>query len=545
MPDDENFEEYEEGSESSTHVGPPPAGLRTQQAAPPAAPQRPRSVLRPDPPPAPRPAARPVGEESLRRPNPLAGEAVRPAAVSRPVAGEAARPAAPRQAAPPAPRQAAAPVAGMRKATFFPHPPRDLREANISSTYLEELLMKHLFQAGELRGSDCSSRTRLPQPIVEDALERLRRNKLIDIKGSGGAGLGRAAMIFVLTEAGASMCRIAMERDRYVGPAPIRFDRYLESVAGQSIRGNALTKADIEPHFHDLVVKDEVYDAIGPAMNSGKALFFYGPPGNGKTAVCQRMTAGFGGDIFIPYALLVDDFVVKVFDDTVHIPVPAQEGESWDERWIRIKRPMIIVGGELVLEALDLSYSPEVRYYEAPFQLKANCGMLLIDDFGRQKVSPKDLLNRWIVPLESEFDFLTLHTGKKLKVPFDVFVVFSTNLDPSSLVDGAFLRRVRYKLEVSRPDEQQFRQIFKSECKRKGVRYDEAMLDYLVARHYVQEKRPFNACEPRDLLGQVIDLCAYYGIEPQLTADILDRVVHTYFVRFDKPSGWATAATGT
>ncbi len=507
--DDLDYTEEPSPSER-TQIGPSPSrpaeaapDNTMPRAAPPA--NRPRSMLRPD---------GPSGPKPVPRPPPAAAAAERP------------RPAAPRPA-PPAPK--------VQRGTFFPWAPKDLRETGLSGTYVEELALKHLFQAGELRGSELSQRMCLPGGIVEEALERLRRNKLIDIKGSGGAGLGRSAMIFVLTEAGAGMCRLAMERDRYVGPAPVRFDKYCESVAAQSIRGNSLTRTDLEPHFSELVVKDEVYDAIGPAMNSGKALFFYGPPGNGKTAVCSRMTNCFGGDVFLPFAIIVDDFVVKVFDDTVHTIVPQEEGEQgWDARWLRCRRPMVVVGGELMLEQLDLSYSTEVKYYEAPFQMKANCGMLLIDDFGRQKVSPKDLLNRWIVPLESEFDFLSLHTGKKLKVPFDVFVVFSTNLDPGDLVDGAFLRRVRYKLEVSRPDEAQFRAIFKGECRKKGVRFDEGMLDYLVERHYRAERRPFNACEPRDLLGQVVDLCAYLGHEACMTEPILDRVVASYFVRFDK-----------
>jgi hypothetical protein len=298
-------------------------------------------------------------------------------------------------------------------------------------------------------------------------------------------------------------------------------------------RGNRLRKGDIAPHFDGLVMKDVVYDAIGPAMNSGKALFFYGPPGNGKTAICQRMTYAFGGDVFIPSAVIVDDFVVKVFDETLHKVVPRKDSSpQLDDRWVRCKRPMVVVGGELVLDDLDLAYSPDVKYYEAPFQMKANCGMLLIDDFGRQKVSPKDLLNRWIVPLESEFDFLTMHTGKKLQIPFDVFVVFSTNLDPGSLVDNAFLRRVRYKLEVGRPDAAHFAEIFETECGKKNVRYDPSMVDYLVRRHYQAANRPFNACEPRDLLGQVVDLCAYRGQKAILTEEILDRVIASYFVKF-------------
>ncbi len=438
---------------------------------------------------------------------------------------DAARAPARRHAASPRPQGPAA--AGLR---FVPEAPKTLEATGLSGTWLEELCLKHLFQAGDLRGGEIAQRTCLPHPLVEDLLERLRKNKLVDIKGSGGAGLGRSQMIFTMTEAGHRACLLSMERDRYVGPAPVPFAAFAKAVAAQSIRGNRLRREDLAPHFADLVMHGSTFDAIGPAMNSGKALFFYGPPGNGKTAICQRMTHCFGGDVFIPNAVLVDDYVIRIYDETLHKKSPDEA--SGDERWVRIRRPMVIVGGELILEDLDLRYSQDVKFYEAPFQLKASCGMLLVDDFGRQKVSPKDLLNRWIVPLESEFDFLTMHTGKKLQVPFDVFVVFSTNLDPKDLVDAAFMRRVRYKLEVTRPEAAQFTAIFKMECERKKVRWDPAMVAYLVRKHYQGAGRPFNACEPRDLLGQVVDLCAYRGQEPTMTEEILDRVVANYFVRF-------------
>lgn len=422
---------------------------------------------------------------------------------------------------------------GENDPAFLPEAPRTIAATGLSASYLEALCLKHLFQAGDLRGGDIAQRTCLPTVIVEEVMERLRKQRLVDLKGSGGTGLGRSQIIFAMTEAAKEVVDLSMERDRYVGPAPVPFKYYTQAVAAQSIRGAQLQRGDLAPHFRDLVLDEGVFDAIGPAMNSGKALFFYGAPGNGKTAVCQRMTNCFGGDVFIPHAIIVDDFVIKVFDETLHKPVPQGDGpSSLDARWVRCKRPMVVVGGELTLDDLDLNYSPDVKYYEAPFQLKASCGMLLVDDFGRQKVSPKDLLNRWIVPLESEFDFLTMHTGKKLQVPFDVFVVFSTNLDPASLVDAAFLRRVRYKLEVRRPDAKMFAAIFKSECDKKKVRWDPAMVEYLVSKHYTAASRPFNACEPRDLLGQVADLCAYRGLEPQMTPDILDRVVANYFVKF-------------
>lgn len=422
---------------------------------------------------------------------------------------------------------------GANEPTFLPEPPRSVEATGLSRSYLELLCLKHLFQAGDLRGADLARRVCLPLTIVDEVMGRLREQQLVDITGSTGMGLGRSSMIFTMTSAGHDFCQHAMERDRYVGPAPVPFTYWVQAVAAQTIRENGLRRSDLEPHFADLTVTGELYDTLGPAMNSGKALFFYGPPGNGKTAICQRMTRCFGGDVFVPHAVLIDDFVIKVFDESVHETITV-EGQALDERWVRCRRPMVLVGGELTLAELDLAYSSEVRFYEAPLQMKAACGVLLIDDFGRQRVSPKDLLNRWIVPLESEIDFITLHTGRKLQIPFDLFVVFSTNLDPAQLVDNAFLRRVRYKLAVRQPDKALYEKIFRRECDERGIAWDAGVFDHLVARHY--DNRPFNACEPRDLLSQVEDLCAYRGEAPNLTRDIIDAVAHNYFVRFEDPA---------
>ncbi len=418
--------------------------------------------------------------------------------------------------------------------TFMPDPPRSVEATGLSRSYLESLLMKHLFLGGDMRGADLIRRTCLSSVVVEDVMDRLHYQRLTDIKGAAGAGMGRSGMIFTLTDQGHQQCRHYMDRDRYTGPAPVPFDYWVQAVRAQTIRNNSLRRADIEPHFSDLLLTDEIFDAIGPAMNSGKSLFFYGPPGNGKTAIGQRMTHCFGGDVFVPHAILVDDFVIQVFDQAVHQESEVT-GPILDARWVRCKRPMVFVGGDLTLEELDLAYSPDVRFYEAPLQMKACCGVLLIDDFGRQRVSPKDLLNRWIVPLESEIDFLALHTGKKIEMPFDVFVVFSTNLDPSQLVDNAFLRRVRYKLAVRQPDRSNYQAIFKMECGRRGIEYRSEVFEHLLRVHYQGDNRPFNACEPRDLLSQVEDLCAYRDQGPHLTTELIDAVAHTYFVRFGDP----------
>jgi hypothetical protein len=418
---------------------------------------------------------------------------------------------------------------------FFPPQPRNLAETGLSQTMVEELVLKALFFAGELRGADISQRIKLPQVIVDEIIEGLRKQKYIDLKGGAGIGVGKSSMVFTLTSFATDLLRQILDRNRYNGPAPVRMEDYFEAVAAQTVRGRRITRAKLEASFGDLVVKDSVFDSLGPAMNSGRSMFFYGPPGNGKTALCQSLVRCYEDDIWVPHALLVDDFIIRVFDHTVHEVVPDDpNAPAQDQRWVRVKRPLVVVGGELTLETLDLIYSPDVKFYEAPFQLKAMNGMLLIDDFGRQKVEPRDLLNRWIVPLENDVDYLTLHTGKKLQVPFDVFVAFSTNLDPADLVDDAFLRRVRYKLAVAPPDEAQFRAIWESVCRKQNVPYDEEAITWLIEAHYKPYHRPFAACHPRDLLGQVIDIAHYRGEVPRLSAELLDAAAKNYFVRFTR-----------
>jgi hypothetical protein len=426
--------------------------------------------------------------------------------------------------------------AGAAPPRFWPQQPRNLEESGLTVSMVEELILKAIFFAGEMRGIDLANKLRLPTALIEDILEGLRRQKYLDIRGGGGSGVGKSTMIFQLTSFATDVLKQILERNRYNGPAPVTLQEWIASVRRQSIRGNRITRARMIDKFANLIMRDYIYDGIGPAMNSGRAIFLYGAPGNGKTAICQAMVDCFDGDIFIPHAILIDDFIVRIYDDILHRPIEDSQGmQPYDRRWVRCRRPLVVVGGELTLEMLDLVYSSEVRYYEASFQMKATNGMLLIDDFGRQKVSPKDLLNRWIVPLESDVDNITLHTGKKVQVPFDVFTAFSTNLDPSDLVDDAFLRRVRYKMEVQRPDEDQFYEIFEAMCVRKKVPFDPAMIDYLIETHYAPHGRKFAACQPRDLLEQVIDMANYLGIPPQLNPVLIDAAVRSYFVKFPPP----------
>jgi hypothetical protein len=288
----------------------------------------------------------------------------------------------------------------------------------------------------------------------------------------------------------------------------------------------------------DLVVDDRQLEQLGPAVNSGKAVFLYGPPGNGKTRLAEGMGRSVGGDMYVPYAIDVDGHPIVLFDPTNHHSLEAgAEPESaiiravqHDRRWVRIRRPMITVGGELTLDMLELTFNPIAKYYEAPLQLKANGGLLLVDDFGRQRIRPQDLLNRWIVPLESRVDYLTLHTGRKFQVPFEPIVVLATNLDPASLADEAFLRRVPYKIPIVDPTIEQFTRIFEFECGRRSLLFAPAAVAYLYEQHYRARGRAMRACHPRDLLDQVTALCRYRGVEPAITPELLDAACASYFV---------------
>jgi hypothetical protein len=306
-----------------------------------------------------------------------------------------------------------------------------------------------------------------------------------------------------------------------------------------SVRG--YIEADrLQAGFSHLIVPDRVLEQLGPAVNAGKAVFLYGSPGNGKTVIGEGMGRSLGGDMYVPYAIDVDGQTVTMYDPVNHESLEEQGEDAAfesvlttaprDRRWVRIRRPVVIVGGELTLEMLDLSFNPIAKFHEAPIHVKANGGVFLVDDFGRQRIRPQELLNRWIVPLESRVDYLTLHTGRKFQVPFEVLIVFATNLDPASLADEAFLRRIPYKIPIEDPTVEQFTRIFEMMCRRRQLKYHQVMPAYLLRRHYLPYGRPMRSCHPRDILDQVAALCRYRGQEPTITRELLDAACRSYFV---------------
>jgi hypothetical protein len=417
-----------------------------------------------------------------------------------------------------------------------PPPPvlKSLQDTGLAIDQIEQLLVKTLY-GGEASGLALADRMRLPFTMLEPLIERVRSELLVEVRGSAGAGA--SSYRYALTDAGRDRARQYLDISQYVGPAPVSLAGYLAQMRTLAAARQYIDRERLRQGFEHLIISDQVLEQLGPAVNAGKAVFLYGPPGNGKTVIAEGLGRALGGDMYMPHAIDIDGHVMTMFDPIVHESL-EEDTETFsvistaprDRRWVRIRRPVVMVGGELTLEQLDLTFNPMTKFYEAPIQLKANGGVFLVDDFGRQRIRPQELLNRWIVPLESRIDYLTLHTGKKFQVPFDVLVVFATNLDPASLADEAFLRRIPYKIPIVDPTTDEFSRIFDLNCRRRGLRFHQVMVAYLQRRHYGPMGRPLRSCHPRDLLDQVTALCRYRGVEPSITRELLDAACASYFV---------------
>jgi len=413
---------------------------------------------------------------------------------------------------------------------FRPREPVSLRDAGLDESLVESLICKTLLAVGNESGRGIAKRLCLPFAPIEGTLKHLRGSQIL--VHSGSAPLND--YYYTLTENGRERARAMSRNSAYVGPAPVPLEDYILSVEAQTIRAEAPRRSRLEQAFEGISVEADVINCLGPAINSGAGLFLYGAPGNGKSTIARRITRCFGQHIWIPRILEDDGQLIKLFDEACH-EIRSEEDEDHlvdtevDRRWVQIRRPTVVVGGEMRMENLELRHDPRANVCEAPLQLKANCGCFLIDYFGRQRVDPTELLNRWIIPLENRHDFLTLPTGKKIQVPFDQLIIFSTNLDPTELADEAFLRRIPYKVEVGDPSESEFHKLFESYARSLRCPYRRDAVDHLIENHYRPNDRPLRRCQPRDLLNQVANFCRYNGLPMEMREYYLDRVAASYF----------------
>jgi predicted ATPase with chaperone activity len=406
-----------------------------------------------------------------------------------------------------------------------------VEDTGLSLGAIVDLVVKILYYSAEAPGYQIAESIGLPfTNVLDRAFEGLKNQKAVDVAGT--TGLGPGGYRYYLTDRGRQIAREALERSAYTGKAPVPLAAYCDAVNAQSIREAAVTQEQLQHAFAGMVLSSDLLVQLGPAINSGRSLLLFGAPGDGKTSIAERVASLLGSDLWLPEATEVDGHIIKLYDPGTHRVSPVEQTRlnRPDGRWVHCKRPVVISGGELTLDALDLRYSATARFYEAPHQMRASGGMFLIDDFGRQQVSPRDLLNRWIVPLEKRIDYLTLHTGKKVAIPFDELIVFSTNLDPADLVDEAFLRRIRYKVFVRSPTPEQYREIFRRMCQQRGVEYVDAAVNYLLQEYYAKRGVPVRACHPRDLLDQVIDTARYLDIPAVMSKQLLDVACESYFV---------------
>ena len=420
-------------------------------------------------------------------------------------------------------------------ASTLPPAPKTLEQTGVPAELVQQLLYKTLHLAGELTGAEIADRLGVVFSVIDPFLDQMKRDRYCEILGTA---MGAASYTYRLTQTGHSRAAGYADHSQYVGKLPVPLKQYREYMQHLASRSFTVSRQSIRQAFSHLVLAEVVLDRLGPAIAARHSLFIYGPPGNGKTLISQAIGNLLVGDIAIPHAISIDTEVIRIYDplnhEAVGTPVHETQGLSLqdrgDERWVRCRRPVVTVGGELTMDSLELGYSQQAGFYRAPLQLLANGGVLVIDDFGRQRMSPRELLNRWIVPLESRIDHLTLQTGQKFEMPFDVLVVFATNLNPLDLVDESFLRRIRYKVYAESPTRKEFLQIFELCCRERGLRYDPAVAEGLIATELEPRRIALRGCQPRDLIQHALSLAEYTDQPRELSLDLLSAACATYFL---------------
>ncbi len=415
---------------------------------------------------------------------------------------------------------------------------RNIEDTGLSLPDLLNLVTKAMYSGAEMP-SVIGGVLKLPQRVVQLVLEQAKERKMLEILGSTGT-FAASELRYNLTEKGRQWAIDATAQNQYLGPAPVPLAAYVERIQRQRITNERVDRASVEKAFGNLIVSEQFIHQVGPAINSGRSILLYGPPGNGKTLVAERIGAIFSDTIYIPYCFEVEGQIIKVFDPGIHKRIernmePGARGtlrrEDFDQRWVPCRRPFIVTGGELTLEMLDLSFNTMAKFYEAPLHVKALGGIFAIDDFGRQLVSPEALLNRWIVPLESRVEYLKLHTGKSFQLPFDELVVFSTNLSPRDLMDPAFLRRIPYKMEIAGPTPGDFREIFQRVAKAFDMEATDEIVAQVIRHLTVDNDFPLASYQPKFIVDQVRSACKFEGIPPQFRPELVTMALGNLFTK--------------
>ena len=435
------------------------------------------------------------------------------------------------------------PLADPPAAAWIPPVPDSVADTGLTPEFISDLLLKILYVQGARSGQQLSDQIALPFALIDDMLLDMQGRRFIEVRSTHGPN--RGGYLFDLVGAGRERARDALESNQYVGPAPVPLNQYRAAVLRQSIANTSVTLSTIRGGFSHLVLEDAIVEALGPAINSAKSLFLFGDPGNGKTTIAEAIARMLGGTMYVPYAVDIDGETMVLADPVYHEPVDGEgfgrgeaasvslwlkEGTLHDRRYLHVERPVVLTGGELTLDQLDLQYDPFTKIYQAPFQVKANGGVLIVDDFGRQRVPARDLLNRWIVPLEKRMDFLTLHTGGKFPVPFDCLLIFATNIEPRQLAEEAFLRRIHYKIHIPSPTPDQYVGIFEAVCQARGLGFKGEAVGYVYQEYYGRRGIPARGCHPRDIIDHLFDIAKFLERDAELSIDLIDRACRSYFL---------------